>query len=83
MDLVYTNVFVNPSDQVAKTGGAATNTLSGTITVGTGAWTMTFGNNGLRSGTTTVHGAVLQDSGAAGGYFLTATNSGSAILTPP
>jgi ATP:corrinoid adenosyltransferase len=61
--------------------GGATNSLSSSINPKSGFLKITFGNgNGKK--TTDAIGAILQDHGLGGGYFVTSTNAGAISLTP-
>jgi hypothetical protein len=63
------------------TNSWATNSLTGTINLNTGALRIVFGTgNGAQ--TLTGFGACLQNTTTAGGYFVTSTNAGSILLEP-
>jgi hypothetical protein len=75
-------VAVLGNNSLTKLGGTPPNSLTGSIVPATGWLKLSFGNG---NGATTLQGigAVLQDQKIAGGYFLTTTNAGAIILSPP
>ena len=81
IDLDFT-VAVLGNNSLTKLGGTPPNSLTGSIVPATGWLKLSFGNG---NGATTLQGigAVLQDQKIAGGYFLTTTNAGAIILSPP
>jgi len=78
LDLDYT-VAIAGVDRLVNASGTPTNSLSGTINLRTGLLQIRFGN-GNRSSTTPGHGAMLQNTTNAGGYFVLGTNAGSITL---
>jgi hypothetical protein len=74
-------VALSNNNALAKLAGSPTNSLTGTVNPKTGLLTVTFGN-GTGRGTTPGKGAVLQNLGSAGGYFLGKTNGGTILLQP-
>jgi hypothetical protein len=78
LDLNYT-VAIDEPDKLVNASGTPANSLSGTINLNTGLLQVKFGNGNGRS-ITVGHGAMLQDTTNAGGYFVLGTNAGSVTL---
>lgn len=84
--LTISNSTLNLSYQVSIVGNTVTatsgsaNSLRGTVNPNTGAITFVFGN-GVGKATDTGYAAVLQNTGAGGGYFVTKTDAGAISLT--
>lgn len=75
------NAAVSNNNALVKLPGSPTNSLTGSINPKTGLLTITFGD-GIGKATVVGHGAVLQNTNVAAGFFLGKTNAGSIILVP-
>ncbi len=78
LDLNYTTA-IDGSDRLVNATGTPANALSGTINLRTGLMQIRFGN-GNGNSTTPGHGAMVQSTTNAGGYFVIETNAGSITL---
>jgi hypothetical protein len=75
------DVALSNNNALVKLPGSPTNSLTGSINPKTGLLTVTFGD-GIGKATVMGHGAAMQNSNAAAGFFLGKTNAGSIILAP-
>jgi hypothetical protein len=79
--LDYTNLGVKSGVNLTNAAGSTpTNSLAGSVTLKNGLVKITFGTGNGRA-TDTAYGAILQNTYAGAGYFVTKTNAGSFILT--
>ena len=75
------NVAVSNNNALVKLPGSPTNSLTGSINPKTGLLTVTFGD-GIGRTTVVGHGAALQNTNVAAGFFLGKTTAGSILLQP-
>jgi hypothetical protein len=79
--LVFNVAIDYTNNDLAVFTGGATNSLSSSINPKSGLLKITFGNDNGKK-TTDGTGAILQNHGLGGGYFITSTNAGAISLTP-
>ncbi|MGP8202035.1 MAG: hypothetical protein ACLQU4_21320 [Limisphaerales bacterium] len=75
------DVALSNNNALVRLPGSPTNSLTGSINAKTGLLTVTFGE-GIGKATVVGHGAVLQNTNVAAGFFLGKTNAGSILLQP-